>query len=174
MKLPGQKIVAGAEDVLRVVLRHDELGNRAEPHAAPMIVETAPRRDAVKVADVFDLRQRHELRPVERHRVLDEAADLELPLVDGNVGLLAEIEHRPVLHQVLANGHDRHAVPVAGSGAFGLRALKPDVDGIGAHLALPLDVSLPALDNLAVFGICHVCSPRSSSLSQKEPIHETV
>ena len=125
----------------------------------------------MKVADVFGLRQRHELRPVERHRVLHEAADLELPLVERNVGLLAEVEHRPVLHQVLADRHRRHAVPVAGARALRFGSLKPDVDGIGAQLALPLDVPLPALDDLAVLGVCHVWSPRRSSVSQKEPIY---
>ena len=92
-------------------------------------------------------------RPVERHRVLHEAADLELPLLERNLGLLAEVEYRPVLHDMLADGHRRHAVPVAGSGSLRFRSLEPNVDRIWAQLPLSLDIALPALDNLTVFGV---------------------
>ena len=72
---------------------------------------------------------------------------------------------------MLADGHGRHAVPVAGPDAFGFRALKTDVDGVGAQLALPLDVSLPALDNIGVFGVCHaVFGLEVQAYPKNEPI----
>jgi hypothetical protein len=121
-----------------------------------MIVEPAPRGDAVKVADIFGLRQRHEFVPVQRDRVLYETADLELPLLQRNLGLLTQVEHRPVLHKVLTDGHGGHTVTVAGARSFGFRPLKMDVDRVRAQLALPLDVSLPALHNIGVFGVNHL------------------
>ena len=50
-----------------------------------MVVEPAPRRHAVKVADVVGLRQREELVPGQRHRVLDQPADLEPPAIERDV-----------------------------------------------------------------------------------------
>src|SRR5262249_12798927 len=78
----GHEVVRGAEDEFRVGLWNDELRQRAEPDAAPMIVVAAPRRHAMKVADVSGLRQREELFPRQRHRIVDEAADFELPGVE--------------------------------------------------------------------------------------------
>ena len=105
-------IVAGAQHELRVRLRHRELGERPEAHAAPVIVEAAPRRHAVEVAHVVHLRQREKLLPGERQRILDEAADLERPVARRDRGLVSEVEHRPVAYLVLTHRQARHAVAI--------------------------------------------------------------
>jgi hypothetical protein len=63
--------------VARFGPRHDELRDRSKPHALPVVVEAAPRRHAVKVADVFRLRQSEEVLPGERDGIFYEPADLE-------------------------------------------------------------------------------------------------
>ena len=75
----------------------------------------------MKIADILGLRQREELRPCKRQRILDEPADFELPRLDGDVRVLAEIHNGPVLHFVLSDGQLRHAVPVRLTGPAGLR-----------------------------------------------------
>ena len=80
----------------------DEFGQREERDACEFHVELAPGRDAVEVAGVRELRQRHELRPVQRQRVLDHAVNLQLPLVERHLGLDAEIKRREICHQALA------------------------------------------------------------------------
>ena len=111
-----------------------------------MVVVAAPRRHAVKVADVVGLRQREELVPRQRERILDQAADLELPGLEIDVRLLAEIEHRPVLDLVLADRQLRHAVAVRRAAAFGRLSAELDVDGALVERDLPLDVFLAAFD----------------------------
>jgi hypothetical protein len=75
----------------------------------------------MKIADILGLRQREELRPRQRQRILDDPADLELPRLDGDVRVLAEIHHGPVPHFVLSDRQARHAVPVRLTGPAGLR-----------------------------------------------------
>ena len=45
----------------------------------------------MKVADIVGLRQREKLVPRQRERMLDEPADLELPLVEWDLWLLPEV-----------------------------------------------------------------------------------
>jgi hypothetical protein len=142
------EVVAGAEHELRLGLRDGELGDRPERHAAPVVVVPAPRRHAVEIADVLGLRQREELFPRQREKVVDEAADLELPGVERNLGLLAQIENRPVLHLVLADRQLRHPMAVARAGALRPPPAKRDVDGALVQLDLALNVFSPALDEI--------------------------
>ena len=94
-----------------------------------MVVVAAPRRHAVKVADVVGLRQREELIPRQRERILDQSADLELPGLEIDLRLFAEIEHGPVLDLVLADRQLRHPVTIRRSAAFGRLSAKSNVDG---------------------------------------------
>ena len=149
-----REVIAGAEHEACLVLRHGKLGDRLETHATPAVVVPAPRRDAVEIADVLGLRKREESSPVQRDRILDEAADLEFPLVHRHLRLFAQIEHRPVLDFVLAHGQLRHAVAVGGPRSFEAESAEPDVDGglvESIELDLPLDVLEPPLDQSRVF-----------------------
>ena len=123
----------------------------------------------MKVGEHFHTRQIAKLSQSKLERMCNQSEHAELPFRQIDVRLLAEIEDGPVLYQVLANRHERHAVAVTGPGTFGRGALKPDVYGLGAHLTLTFDVPLPAFDNLAASGIRHYrftfdsCSSASSS-----------
>lgn len=99
-----REVLAGAEDVARLLLGDRELGDCLEPDAAPAVVVAAPRRDTVEVADIFGLRQREELLPRQREGILDEPADLELPRSQIDLRLLAEIEDGPVLDSCCPTG----------------------------------------------------------------------
>ena len=120
----------------------------------------------MKIADVFSLWQCHELLPVERDGVFDKAPHLELPSVERDLGLLAEIEHGPVFHKVLAHGHRRHAVTIGWTAALRVGPLKAHVHRVGVHPALAFNESLAALDEIGDFGVVHAGVPRISSLSQ--------
>ena len=114
----------------------------------PCVFVAAPRGDAVKIADVVDLRQREKLFPVERERILNEAADFELPIVQRDFRLLAQVEHGPVLYFVLADREVRHPVPVRVA-----RALRPFAGELNVHDAfvqgnLTLDVPLSPFDKI--------------------------
>ena len=78
----GVAVVAREEDVLRFGLWVHELGEREEGDAGPADVEFAPRRDAVKITDVFETRQRVEFFPAEGLRPFDGAGDLEAPVLE--------------------------------------------------------------------------------------------
>src|SRR6185436_2708385 len=142
---------SGTQDELSLFTRHREFRNRPEPDAAPPVVVAAPRRHAVKVADVVHLRQREKLLPGERQRVFDQAADFELPLLERDRRLLAEVEHGPVLHLMLADRQPWHAVPIGRAGAFGSAAGEFNVDSAFVELELASNVFLPPLDEV-VFG----------------------
>src|SRR5215471_10199420 len=107
-----REIVASNQDVSRVRLRHGELGDGLEADPFPVIVEPAPRRHAVEVADVLDLGERQEILPPQRQRMFDEPGYLELPIRQGNLGLLTKVQNGPVLYFVLANRQPRHPVTV--------------------------------------------------------------
>src|SRR6185312_7801458 len=143
----GHEVVTRAQHVRGIGTRHCALGNRAEAHALPVIVEAAPGRDAVEVAGVFDLGQRQELVPGEGERVLALAADLQPPVLQIHRRLFAEVEHGPVLHLVLSDGKLRHAFAVARSGS--LRRLSPElhVDAF-VERDLPADVLFAAGDQI--------------------------
>ena len=134
----------------RVLLGHRHLGNRRQAHAAPVVVIPAPCRHAMKVADVVGLRQREKFVPRQRERMLDESADFEPPLVERNLGLLAEVEHRPVLHLVLPDGELRHAVTILRPAALRRLSRELDVDSSLVELNLPLDVFLPPFYQIVV------------------------
>ncbi len=65
-----------------------------------------------------------------------------------DVGLLTEIEHRPVLHLVLADGQLRHPVSVCRPRAGRRPAAELHVDRALVELDLPLNVLLPPLDQI--------------------------
>ena len=113
-------VVSGADDPRRPLARHDELRDRLESHAGPVVAETAPARDAVEVADILDLRQLHELVPRQCHRTLDETANHETPIGERDVRNVAEVEHRPVPDNVLPDRHRRQPVAIRRPGAFRL------------------------------------------------------
>ncbi len=87
-----------------------QIEQRLRRHALPVIVEAAPGGDAMDVAHDLALRQRHELRQGQRDGIFDEPQDLEPPVLGLHARLRAEIQHRPVLHFLLAG---RQAVDVA-------------------------------------------------------------
>jgi hypothetical protein len=95
-----------------------------------MVVEAAPRRDAVEIADVVDLRQAHELFPGEREPLFHIACYFEAPTGERDVRLLTEIENGPVVHLVLADWQLRHPMPIRRSGALGAHAAEPDVHAL--------------------------------------------
>lgn len=68
------------------------------------------------VAGKILLRQRHELRQRQRHRIFHETKDLEPPSVGLRVGLDAEIENRPVFRFLLPR---REAIHMAKIGTPG-------------------------------------------------------
>ena len=76
------EVVAGAHHELGFGLRNGVLGDGGEWHAGPAIVEPAPGRHAVEVADILDLTHRQKLFPVQRVRIFDQPGDFELPLVE--------------------------------------------------------------------------------------------
>jgi hypothetical protein len=86
----------------RFVARLDMVEQVAGRYALPVIVVTRPAGDAVDVAGKPRLRQRHERGPVERRGSLDHAADLQPPALLRDIGLAAQIEHRPVAYEMLA------------------------------------------------------------------------
>src|SRR5438067_556495 len=113
-----------------------------------MIVVPAPRGHAMKIADILGLRQREELRPRQRQRILDEPAEFELPRLDGDVRVLAEIEHGPVLHFVLSDRKPRHAVAVRLTSPRRLETGEFDVDRALVERDLPRDIFLTAFDEV--------------------------
>lgn len=124
-----------------------------------MIVVPAPVGHAMKIADILGLRQREELRPRQRQRILDEPADFELPRLDGDVRVLAKIHHGPVPHFALSDRQLRHAVPVRLTGPRRLATGEFDVDRALVERDLPLDISLTAFDEV-VFMHEHIVSQR--------------
>ena len=48
MKVPGMKSYPVHRTKLRLVFGNGQLGDRLEPHAAPVVVDLAPRRHAVE------------------------------------------------------------------------------------------------------------------------------
>src|SRR5262249_25121679 len=117
-------------------------------HAAPVVVVPAPGGHAVEVADVVNLRQCHEGVPVERQRMFDQSADFQLPLLEVDIRLLAEVEHRPVLQLVLADRELRHAVTIGDAAALGTASRELHVDGALVEPHLPLDVALAPFDEI--------------------------
>src|SRR5215472_12617748 len=102
LHIGGVAVVGVENDVARFWLRPHELEDLPARHALPVIVVTAPGGDTVDVADEILLRQRHEFRQRPGERVLDEARHPETPVIRLHVRLDAKIEHRPVLHFLLA------------------------------------------------------------------------
>ena len=115
-----------------------------------MVVVPAPVGHAMKIADILGLRQREELRPCQRQRILDEPADFELPRPDGDVRVLAKIHHGPVPHFALSDRQLRHAVPVRLTGPRRLATGEFDVDHALVERDLPLDIFLTAFDEVVL------------------------
>ena len=76
----GHDVGSGAQHELCFRRRYGELRDRSEANAAPPVVKAAPGRHAVEIADIVNLRQRHEIVPGQGQRMIDQAADLERPL----------------------------------------------------------------------------------------------
>jgi hypothetical protein len=101
----------------------------------------------MKIANVLGLRQREKLRPCQRQRIFDEPANLELPRLDGDVRVLAQIHHGPVPRFVLSDRQARHLVPVRLTGPRRCATGEFDVDRALVERDLPLDISLTAFDS---------------------------
>jgi len=86
----------------------------------------------------------------QRQRILDEPAEFELPRLDGDVRVLAEIKHWPVLQFVLSDRKPRHAVPVRLTGPGRLETGEFDVDRALVERDLPLDIFLTAFDEVVL------------------------
>lgn len=98
----GVAVVAFEKDKLCFRLGFDEVGNGEEGDTFPFHLEFAPGGDTVKIADVLKLREGGELIPVECNGILDKAVDLELPFIERDFRMDAEIEHGPILNELLA------------------------------------------------------------------------
>jgi len=79
-----------------------QFGQCEERDAGERHVELAPGGDAVKIAHIGELRQCHELLPVQSDGILDEAVNLQFPFVERHVGADAKIEHWKVVDLPLA------------------------------------------------------------------------
>ena len=85
---------------LRPGLHGGEKVPRRDP--VPAIVEARPRRHAVNVGRLARRRETLQRFEGQHEWHLDGPEDVELPAVAADVGLLAQIEHGPVLDQMLA------------------------------------------------------------------------
>src|SRR5215475_12075291 len=95
--------VVGMEDhVPRGRLGLHDRQQVARAHAFPLVVIARPGSDAMDVAAALALGQIGELAPLPGRRLLDLAVDEQSPGMERNLGLDAEVEHRPVLDQALA------------------------------------------------------------------------
>ena len=109
--LDGEALLGVRDDEAGARLRAHELRDLAPVNAAEARVEAAPARDAVDVLHVLRLRQRGELVPAQRDRVLDLAEDAEVPRREIRVRHRAGVQHRPLLREVLARREARGVVP---------------------------------------------------------------
>jgi acetyltransferase-like isoleucine patch superfamily enzyme len=100
----GITIITLEEHVRGVRLWFYQFSEREERDAFPSHVELTPSGDAMKVADIFKLRESEKLLPVERHRVFDFAVDSKLPFVQRNIGPDAEVEHGKIMNLPLTWG----------------------------------------------------------------------
>src|SRR5687767_7670889 len=112
----------------------------------------------MKIADILGLRQREELRPRQRQRILDDPADFELPRLDSDVRVLAKIHHGPVPHFALSDRQLRHAVPVRLTGPRRRATGEFDIDRALIERDLPVDISLTAFDEVVLMHE-HIVSP---------------
>ena len=136
----GVAVVAGEEDVLHLRFWPNEFDESKEGDAAPAAIELAPGGDAVEIAHVFELREGVELFPGECLRILNEAADFELPFLEWNIGFNPEIEDGKAGREVLPG---RETVFFGGicfcmSWTCGSTSLR----GFAAHLARPAFLAL--------------------------------
>ena len=110
-------VVAVLDDERRLRLRPDDVEQTARRHAFPAVVEARPRGDAVDVRGDRACGLRRGNRPrTSEILLLDQAVDVEAPAPHRHVRLVAEIEHRPVLHLALAGRQParRPGRPLAG------------------------------------------------------------
>ena len=82
--------------------------------------------------------------------MLDMATHLEPPILQRDGRVFTEVEHRPVLHLVLADGELRHAVTILRPAALRRLSRELDVDSSLVELNLPLDVFLPPFYQIVV------------------------
>ena len=95
-------VVGMEDDVLRGGLGLHQLQQIARAHALPPVVVARPGGDAVDVGRERGLGQVGELAPFPGRGALDLAVDEQAPGMGRDLGLDAEIEHRPVLDLALA------------------------------------------------------------------------
>ena len=95
-------VVAFEENVSGLGLGFDKLRYGEEGYPLPFHIKLAPSGDAVKVAHILELRQGQELLPVQSDRVLDQAVDFQLPIVERDFRLKAQVEHGEIVHLPLA------------------------------------------------------------------------
>ena len=107
----------------RLGSRLHQLGQREEGHAFELHVELAPGRDTMKIANVFELRESHELLPVQRDRLLNLAVDLQLPLVERDIGTNPQVEHGEVVDLPLPRRQT--ILRAAGRPGFARHLLRP-------------------------------------------------
>ena len=126
-------VVARIIQMRRGRLRLHQFGQCKEGHSAPVAVIFAPCGDAVKIADVLELRQLVKILPRERDGIFHQAGNLQPPLGRRNLRLDAEVEHGKPAREVLAG---REAVVGAD-----LRAL------LARHLARPAFLAFNDIEN---------------------------
>ena len=95
-------IVAFEKHVARFRRRFYEVGNCEKAHSLPLHVELTPGRHIMEIAHVIELRQRHELFPIQSDGALDLSVDLELPFFQRNVRLDTQIEDRKIVDLTLS------------------------------------------------------------------------
>src|SRR5207248_10316664 len=76
--------------------------NREKRHAFPSHIGLAPGCDAMEIARVLELRQREELLPTQRSRMLDATMNLQLPDIERNIRAHTQIKHWKIVNLPLS------------------------------------------------------------------------
>ena len=95
-------IVAREINKLRLRFRLNEFEQGGERHAAPRAVVFAPSGHAVKITFIGDLGKGIKLGPRKDGWFFHESIDGQGPILQGNLGLHAEVEHRKSRGEFLA------------------------------------------------------------------------
>ena len=98
----GVAVVALVKHMAGLGLRLHEVNQRKHRHPFPIHIELAPGGDAVKIAGVLEGLKRHELLPIERHRILHQPVNLQGPLLARHFGVDAHVEHGKIIDLTLA------------------------------------------------------------------------
>src|SRR3954451_6228785 len=98
----GVIVVTPEENIFRIGLWPNYFRKGEEGHPTPVHVELAPGGDAMEIARILELRKIVKLLPGEGFCILDQAIDLQSPLVRGNLRLNSKIENGKPAGEVLA------------------------------------------------------------------------